>query len=178
MLKGEPVSIIIIQFRICHSDLYKFQRRALTAMWEALCDSSRGPNISHNRICKEKEEHIKAMCERYPTLSSYQIRERLDSDSPCPRTIQRVRQRLGLPRLPKRAPPQSPAIQFSSEEKQRVQQFMQNRTHLGALRLSWDVTNILKIPISASTTLRWRREMERNPRIKVVNWQFYERMEM
>ncbi len=174
LLKGEPVSIVIVQFGICRSDLYKFRRRALTAMWEALCDSSSGPNISHNRICKEKEEHIKAMCERYPTLSSYQIRERLDSESPCPRTIQRVRQRLGLPRLPKRAPPQSPAKQFSSEEKQRVQQFMQSRTHLGALRLSWDVTNILKIPISAATVLRWRREIDRFVEVK-VNWQFYER---
>ena len=174
LLRGEPVSMVIVQFGICRSDLYKFRRRALTTMWEALCDSSRGPNISHNRICKEKEEHIKAMCERYPTLSSYQIRERLDSDSPCPRTIQRVRQRLGLPRLPKRAPPQSPAKQFSSEEKQQVQQFMQSRTHLGALRLSWDVTNILKIPISAATVLRWRRKIDGFVEVK-VNWQFYER---
>ena len=174
LLKGEPVSMVIVQFGICRSDLYKFRRRALTAMWEALCDSSRGPNVSQNRICKEKEEQIKSLCERHPTLSSYQIRERMSLDSPSPRTIQRLRQRLGLPRLPKRAPPQSPAKQFSSEEKRRVQQFMQSRTHLGALRLSWDVTNILKISISASTTLRWRREIDGFVEVK-VNWQFYER---
>ncbi len=175
LLKGEPVSMIIAQFGICRSDLYKFRERALTAIREALLDYPRGPKSPHNRLSKEKEKIVKSVCERYPMLSSYQIRERFGSDSPCPRTIQRVRQRLGLPRLPKRAPPQSPAKQFSSEEKQRIQQFMQSRTHLGALRLSWDVTNILKIPISAATVLRWRREMERNPRIKVVNWQFYER---
>ena len=174
LLKGEPVSMIIAQFGICRSDLYKFRERALTAIREALLDYPRGPKSPHNRLSKEKEKIVKSVCERYPMLSSYQIRERFGSDSPCPRTIQRVRQRLGLPRLPKRAPPQSPAKQFSSEEKQRIQQFMQSYTHLGALRLSWDVINILKIPISAATVLRWRREIGGFVEVK-VNWQFYER---
>lgn len=174
LLKGEPVSQVIIQFSICRSDLYKFRRKALTAIWQSMNDSPRGPKIPHNRICNEKEDYIKSVCERYPTLSSYQICDKLGVNSPSPRTIQRIRKRLGLPRLTKRAPPQTTAKQFSPEEKQRVRQFMQTQAHLGTLRLSWDVTNILKIPISSSTMLRWRREI--NGMVVVhVNWQFYER---
>ena len=40
--------------------------------------------------------------------------------------------------------------------------------------MSWDVTNILKIPISAATVLRWRRKIGGFVDAK-VNWQFYER---
>ena len=58
LLKGEPESQVIIQFSICTSDLYKFQRRALTAIWEAMNGSPRGPKIPHNRICNEKEDYI------------------------------------------------------------------------------------------------------------------------
>jgi transposase InsO family protein len=86
-----------------------------------------------------------------------------------------VRKRLSLPRLPKLADPQSSTKRFSSEDKQRILKFIQDKDHLGSLRLSWDVTNILQIPISASTVLRWRREIKKISRIEVVNWQFYER---
>ena len=86
LLKGEPVSQVTIQFSICRSDLYKFRRRALTAIWQSLHDSPRGPKIPHNRICNEKENNIKSVCERYPTFSSYKIFDNLGvvSQRPAP----------------------------------------------------------------------------------------------
>ena len=96
LLKGEPASLVIVEFRICRGDLYKLRRRALQAIQEALADYPRGPKVPHNRLSNAKEEWIKSICERYPTLSSYQIYEKLDSDSPGPRTVQRIRQRLAL----------------------------------------------------------------------------------
>jgi transposase InsO family protein len=174
LLRGEPASQIVAEFGICRSDLYKFRIRALTAMWEAVGDYPRGPKIPHNRISKEKKDQIKTVCARHPTLSSYQICERLGLTSPCPRTIQRVRQRLRLSRLPKRAPPQTPAKRFSSQEEKQVASYIRKQSHLGVLRLAWDITNKLKFHISASTVLRWRREINRTTDVK-VNWQFYER---
>jgi transposase InsO family protein len=175
MLKGEPVSQITTQFGICRSDLYKFRGRALKAMRYALCDHPRGPKNPHNRLCKAKEENVKSACERHPTLSSYKINEKLGSDSPCPRTIQRVRKRLSLPRLPKRTPPKLKAKRFSKEEKEKASDYIRKQDHLGVLRLSWDIANILKIPISASTVLRWRKKLRGIPTIEVIRWQFYER---
>jgi transposase InsO family protein len=86
-----------------------------------------------------------------------------------------VRKRLSLPRLPKRTTPQSQAKRFTSKEKQQVKDYIQKNAHLGALRLSWDIVNILNISISASTVLRWRKEMKEIQKVEVVHWQFYER---
>ncbi len=175
LLKGRPVSKIITEFGICRSDLYKFRKRALMAMQEALSDYPRGPKIPHNRLSKEKERPIKLMCQRHPTLSSCKIKEKLGSDSPCSRTIQRLRERVLLPRLPKRTSPQSEAKRFSLNQKQQVKDYIEKQPHLGALRLSWDVMNILQIPISASTVLGWRKELKKIPMVEVIDWQFYER---
>jgi hypothetical protein len=75
MLRGEPVSQVIARSGICRSDLYKFRKRALKAMWDALDDHFRGPRNPHNRLCKDKEKHIQSICERNPTLSSYKIKK-------------------------------------------------------------------------------------------------------
>ncbi len=52
--------------------------------------------------------------------------------------------------------------------------FIQKQSHLGVPRLALDITNILKIPISGSTVLRWRTKINGFKRVQVT-WQFYKR---
>lgn len=177
MIEGQPLSDITEEYEMCRSDLYKFRKRALKAMKNAMCDLPRGPIAPHNRIPEAQEEQIKQECERYPTMSSYKISKKAASGSPSPRTIQRIRERNSLSRLAKRAPVRSKAKRFVPEAKQRIQKFMLERNHLGGLRLSWDIANILKITISPVTLLRWRKAMELKiiPSIKIISWRYYER---
>jgi hypothetical protein len=63
-------------------------------MRSAMKDKARGPKLPSNRLAPEKEQRIKALSQRRPTLSSYQLSESLAPDSSSPRTIQRVRKRL------------------------------------------------------------------------------------
>lgn len=95
MLQGHALSEIEAQYRLCRSDLYKFKRRALTAMYAALANHKRGPRQPANRLPAAQEHEITAVCERHPTWSSYQVRRFLSPQAPCARTIQRVRQRFG-----------------------------------------------------------------------------------
>jgi hypothetical protein len=109
LLRGEKVLGVSARFGICRSDLYKFRTRALTAMREALKDHPPGPKRPYNRLSEAREQQVIASCQRYPTHSSYQVQEELGLDAPSARTIQRVRKRNGMARLPKRAPPTAPA---------------------------------------------------------------------
>ena len=43
LFRGIPLPQVTAQFGICRSDLYKFRRRALTALHHALADQPRGP---------------------------------------------------------------------------------------------------------------------------------------
>ena len=63
-----PASQVVAQSGICRSDLYKLRKRALEAMWDAMCDHPKGPKNPHNRLGKEKEAAIKSICERHLTL--------------------------------------------------------------------------------------------------------------
>jgi len=173
MLKGEPLAHIIETHNICRSDLYKFRNRALCAMQKALHDMPRGPKIPHNRTAQPQEKLIVQLFKRNPTMSSYKINKKTGAH--CPRTIQRVRKRHGLERLPKRAPARSQAKRFRQDIKGCIEQFMITNSHLGALRLSWDIAAIIKISISASTLLRWKNALTPKPAIKVIHWRFYER---
>lgn len=94
--------------------------------------------------------------------------------APSPRTIQRIRKRNGFPRVPQPPAPQSVAKLFTKEEKSQVDDYLRSHNHLGALRLSWDITNILAIPISASTVFHRRWQVILN-QVEVVSWRFYER---
>jgi hypothetical protein len=102
LFRREPASRVSAAFRISRSDLYKFRARALVAMRGALRDHPRGPKRPHNRLDPHREEEVIACCQRYPTLSSYQVHQRLGPNPPSPRTIQRVRKRHGMARVPKR----------------------------------------------------------------------------
>jgi hypothetical protein len=101
LCRGQAVAQVSMRYRICRSDLYKFHRRALDAMREALNDEKRDPRTPHNRLAADKEEAIRNVCERHPTLSSSEVRDRLQADALSARTVQRVRNRLDLPRLKK-----------------------------------------------------------------------------
>ncbi|MDQ3685638.1 MAG: DDE-type integrase/transposase/recombinase [Acidobacteriota bacterium] len=125
----------------------------------------------------EKERQIKAVCERHPTLSSYKVHALLPPESPMPRTIQRVRRRLGLPRLPKRDVPRRQRKRVSPEEKRLIRASVRDKLYLGPLRLTWDLRNQHGLQISASTVGRTKQAIlaEMNPRPAPVEWRRYER---
>lgn len=177
LLRGEPATQVSAQFGICRSNLYKLRSRALGAMQQALSNRKRGPRIPHNKLEVEKQEAIKSLCERHPTLSSYQVRERLQMDARSPRTIQRVRKRLDLPRLRKRAAPSFKAHRFTDGEKQLIRKTVESKLYLGPYRLAWDLQNQYGVRISPSTVRRFKRAIldERHPPPATPAWRFYER---
>jgi transposase len=91
MFRGEHATEIATTFGMPRSDLYKFRKRALAAMRNALVDHPRGPKRAHNRLSEEREATVVSLCERYPTWSSYRVKQRLGDQGPDSRTIQRVR---------------------------------------------------------------------------------------
>jgi len=173
LLRGERVTDVARAFGMARSDLYKFRTRALNAMREALKDQPRGPKRAANRLREEKEQRVVALCARYPTMSSYQLIHRLGQDAPNPRTIQRIRARRGLPRVPKRAPTLIPARRLSKRVIRRVQQLIKQKPHLGPERLAWDLQNGEHLQISPSSIKRLKRAMY--PPDPPHVWRFYER---
>lgn len=75
LLGGEPAAQVCAKFGICRSGLYKLRRWALNARRQALSDEIRGPRTPHNRLEPEREDEIRGICERHPTLSSYEMRD-------------------------------------------------------------------------------------------------------
>jgi putative transposase len=177
LLKGEPAAQVCQQYNICRSDLYKFRRGALDAMRAAMKDKPRGPRHPSNRLPEEKEQRVKVLSQRSPTSSSYQLSESLAPDSPSPRTVQRVRKRLRLPRLRKRGAPSFKAHRFSDHEKQLIRRTVEAILYLGPHRLAWDLLNRYGLRISPSTVRRVKRAIlrEKHPPTTPPVWQFYER---
>jgi transposase InsO family protein len=177
LLTGESTAQVCREYSICRSDLYKFRRRALVAMREGLKDRRRGPRRPSNRLPEQGERRIESVARRSSTLSSYQISESLAPDSPSPRTVQRVRQRLLLPRLKKRDTPSFKAHRFSNSEKQFIRRAVEAKLHLGPHRLAWDLQNQYGMRVSPSTIRRVKRAVlrERHPAPTLPVWRFYER---
>ena len=173
LLRGAPVTQVTGQFGLCRSDLYKFRRRALTAMREALADHRRGPKQSKNKISAEQERRVVTLCKRYPTLSSYKMVDRLGEGAPNPRTIQRIRERKGLPRVPVRAPTTTPARRLPKRILLRARQMIKQKPHLGPERIAWDLMNGENMKISPSSIKRMKYAMY--PKKPKPVWQFYER---
>jgi transposase len=73
LLQGQPATHVQHQYHLGRSALYKFKRRALAAMRTAVADHKKGPRTPANKLSVEKEQQIQAVCERYPTWSSYQV---------------------------------------------------------------------------------------------------------
>jgi transposase InsO family protein len=177
LFRGEAVVQVSTQYRICRSDLYKFHRRALEAMRDALNDEKRGPRTPHNRLAADQEEAIRRVCERHPTLSSYEVRDQLHADALSARTVQRVRNRLHLPRLTKRDSPSFKAHRFTDDERQLIRHTVASKLYLGPYRLAWELQNQHGLQISPSTTRRVKRAIldERHPHPAPAVWRFYER---
>jgi transposase InsO family protein len=177
LFRGEAVGQVSTQYRICRSDLYKFQRRALEAMRDALNDEKRGPRTPHNRLAADQEEAIRHACERHPTPSSYEVRDRLHADALSARTVQRVRNRLNFPRLTKRDAPSFKAHRFTDDERQLIRHTVVSKLYLGPYCLAWDLQNQHGLQISPSTTRRVKRAIldKRHPRPAPAVWRFYER---
>lgn len=177
LLGGEPATQVAARFSICRSDLYKFRRRALCAISCALEDNKRGAHLPHNHLSQPQQARVAALCARYPTASSYQIYRRMGATAPSARTIQRVRQRLRLPRLPKRASPQRAAKRLSSAAKKKAWGLIRAKPYLGPQRLSWDLQNQYGISISPSTMKRIKRAIKekQHPSPSPIEWRFYQR---
>jgi transposase InsO family protein len=177
LFRREPVSRVSAAFRISRSDLYKLRARALAAMHGALRDHPRGPKRPHNRLNSFREQGVVAFCQRHPTLSSSQVRQRLGADPPSPRTIQRVRQRHGLARVPKRALPAVPRQRLSSAAKEHAVQMIKEKWHLGPERIAWGLQNGEALQISSSTVKRLKHKIHEaiSPPPSPPVWRFYER---
>ena len=159
LLRGETADQVSKAFRICRSALYKFHGRALNAMRDALADQNRGPKQPHNRIDQEREQKVISFCHCHPTAISYKVHEELGSDSPSPRTIQRVRKRNTIARLPKRAPPSAPAHRLLPSTIQRGQELIKDKPYLGPERIAWDLQNGEHLQISPSSVKRLKRKI-------------------
>ena len=177
LLQGTPAKQVVERFGICRSDLYKFRRRALQALREALSDQPRGAKRPHNRLAPEQEQVVAVRCQRHPTWSARQIQQYYGDTDHSIRTIQRVRRRFDLPRLCKRMPPRRAVRKLSQATKQRAQQFIQEKSHLGPERLAWDLQNGEHIQISPSTMKRLKRAHRETlcPPEPPPIWQYYER---
>jgi transposase InsO family protein len=180
LLRGEQASDVSTRFGICRSDLYKFRTRALTAIREALTDHPRGPKRPANRLSAAREQQIMAVCHCHSTGSAAHVQQKLGSDAPSARTIQRVRARHGMARLPKRASPAAPARRIPEPVMKRARYLLTLRPHPGPERVVWDVQHGEELQISASTVKRLKRKMHDTlhptpPAPPPPAWRFYER---
>jgi transposase len=177
LLAGDAIEDVQACFGFSRSSLFAYKRRALHAMHEALKDKRCGPRHPHNRLATAQEAAVRAVCERHPTLSSYQAKDRLGSTAPSARTIQRVRKRLLLPRLKKRRVPAYKAHRFTTEQKRMIRMQIKEKLYLGPDRLAWDIQNQHHLPISPSTVKRMKQRIleEMTPQPAAPVWHFYER---
>jgi len=120
LLGGEPVPDVTTRFGMGRSILYKWRRRALTALQGALTDHRPGPQCPANRLSPAQEHPLVELAQRHPTWSAAQLQAKAGPDAPSPRTIQRLRHRYALPRLPKRPAPCRPARRLTCQVKQEV----------------------------------------------------------
>ena len=87
LLGGEPISDVTARFGMGRSILYKWRRRALTALQEALMDHRPGPQCPANQLSPAEETPLVELAQRQPTWSAAQIQAKAGPDAPSPRTI-------------------------------------------------------------------------------------------
>ena len=159
LLQGGNSHDVAAKFQLARSDLFKFKRRALEAIRTAMADRQRGPKHAHNRLLENKERRVRAACERHTTLSSYEVQELLGEDAPSARTIQRMRRRLSLPRVPKRNAVQRKRRRLSRLQKMTIKDTVRAKLFLGPLRLTWELRNQHNIIVSPSTVRRVKQKL-------------------
>src|SRR5262247_3885893 len=154
LLGGEPVPNVTTRFGMGRSILYKWRRRALTALQGALTDHRPGPQCPANRLSPAQEQPLVELAQRHPTWSAAQIQAKAGPAAPSPRTIQRLRHRYALPRLPKRPAPCRPARRLTCQVKQAAHRLIEAKPALGPERLAWELQNVSQMQISPATMKR------------------------
>ena len=177
LLGGEPVPDVTARFGMGRSILYKWRRRALTALQGALTDHRPGPQCPANRLSPAEEAPLVELAQRHPTWSAAQIQAKAGPAAPSSRTIQRLRHRYALPRLPKRLAPCRPARRLTRKVKQEARCLIEAKPWLGPERLAWELQNIAQMSISPATIKRMKRarQQAQTPPPPRPQWCFYER---
>lgn len=106
------------------------------------------------------------------------MHRRCGTNGPSPRTIQRIRTRLGLGRFRKREAPLRQRHRLTPEDQAHVTAILNDKPYLGPERTVWDLQNEHHITISPSTIKRMkrkRREALLPARPPPPDWHFYER---
>lgn len=181
VLRGEAVADVCTRYQIGRSALYKYRHRALIALRQALTDHRRGPRQPANRLPALQETQVVTLCQQHPTWSAPAIQPHCVPETPSIRTIQRVRARHGLVHASKRPPALSTEHRLTAPERQRVQEMLDAKPHLGPERIAWDVRNGEGIRMSPSTVKYYQQRrraavaaqaLTRHPR---PVWRRYER---
>ena len=177
LLGGEPVPDVTARFGMGRSILYKWRRRALTALQGALTDDRPGPQRPANRLTPAEETPLVELTQRHPTWSAAQIHVKAGPAAPSPRTIQRLRHRYELPRLPKRPAPCRPARRLTWQVKQEARRLIEAQPELGPERLAWELQNVTHMQSSPATIKRMKhaRQQAQTPPPPRPQWRFYER---
>jgi hypothetical protein len=180
MLKGEGIWSVSKRFGVCRNTLYQLRRRAAAAVRREIEIPIEKKCSAHNRLPTNKENKVVRLCERHPTLSSYRISKKLsqlENETINPKTIQRIRKRHSLPRIPKRSSPTFKAHRLSVAEKIFIRQKIEDKLFLGGARLAWDLQNQYGISISPSTAKRIKQNILRefDPLSLKPKWCFYQR---
>ena len=163
---------------ISRSVLSKLQRRARQALRLALRDRPRGPRRAGNRLTAAREEAVLTLCQRHPTWSAATVKRHCGGAPLTLRTIQRLRRRHGLVRLPQRLPTTHTRPRLPRETLQQAIALIHAKPYLGAERLAWEVQNTLHRPISPATMTRLKRTQHVRPvppPLPPPSWRFYER---
>ena len=177
LLGGEPVPDVTAYFGMGRSILYKWRRRALTALQGALTDHRPGPQRPANRLTPAEEAPLVELAQRHPTWSAAQIQAKAGPAAPSPRTIQRLRHRYELPRPPKRPAPCRPARRLTWQVKQEARRLIEAQPELGPERVAWELQNVAHRQISPATIKRMKhaRQQAQTPSPPRPQWRFYER---
>ena len=156
LLWGEPIPDVTARFGMGRSILYKWRRRALTALQGALTDHRPGPQCPANRLSPAEEAPLVELAQRHPTWSAAQIQAMVGPAAPSPRTIQRLRHRYALSRLPKRPAPCRPAQRLTQQVQQEARRLIEAKPELGPERLAWELQNVAHMQISPATMRRMK----------------------
>ena len=177
LLGGEPVPDVTARFGMGRSILYTWRHRALTALQGALTDHRPGPQCPANRLSPAQAQPLVELAQRHPTWSAAQIHTKAGPTAPSPRTIQRLRHRYALPRLPKRPAPCRPARRLTRQVKQEARRLIEAKPELGPERLAWELQNVAHMQISPATLKRMKhaRQQSQTPPPPRSQWRFYER---
>jgi transposase InsO family protein len=177
LLGGESVPQVSVRFGMGRSTLYTWRHRALAALQSALTDHRPGPQCPANRLPPEQAHPLVALAQCHPTWSAAQIHAQAGPEAPSPRTIQRLRHRYQLPRLPKRPAPCRPARHLAREVKQEAHRLMEAKPWLGPERLAWELRTVAQLQISPATIKRMKHAIQQiqTPPPPPPQWRFYAR---